>query len=270
MQKRFSVGEMAKIHNVSTQTLRYYDKIGLFRPEIIDNNKYRYYTLNQFEQLDTIKHLKLLGMSLKDIKGYLEKRNIVNTIKLLNKQKNLVDKKIRELNIIRNKIDNKIISIRACAAKYQDSKITIKKLLQRNMAIIKLSDNSDLDFELSLKKLQKIIGDDYLFLPGNMGVMLAKENLLRRKFDKFKAVYFILEDESRKNTAIKALPQGKYACIYHQGSYDSTYKTYEKLLDYIEAENYKVIGDALEISLIDTSVVRNEKDYLTEIQIPIK
>lgn len=30
---KFSIGEMAKMHNISTQTLRYYDKIGLLRPK---------------------------------------------------------------------------------------------------------------------------------------------------------------------------------------------------------------------------------------------
>ncbi|WP_010294516.1 MerR family DNA-binding transcriptional regulator, partial [Clostridium senegalense] len=33
MKNKILIGEMAKLHNVSTQTLRYYDKIGLFKPQ---------------------------------------------------------------------------------------------------------------------------------------------------------------------------------------------------------------------------------------------
>lgn len=31
MAKYFSIGEMAKLHKISIQTLRYYDQLGLFR-----------------------------------------------------------------------------------------------------------------------------------------------------------------------------------------------------------------------------------------------
>ena len=45
MDIKFTVGELAKLHNLSKQTLIFYDKIGLFKPKIIDsNNNYRYYT----------------------------------------------------------------------------------------------------------------------------------------------------------------------------------------------------------------------------------
>ncbi|WP_423244459.1 MerR family DNA-binding transcriptional regulator [Clostridium beijerinckii] len=31
----FSIGEMSKLNNISIQTLRYYDKIGLLKPKVI-------------------------------------------------------------------------------------------------------------------------------------------------------------------------------------------------------------------------------------------
>lgn len=45
MDIKFTVGEFAKLHNMKKQTLIFYDKIDLFKPEIINkNNGYRYYT----------------------------------------------------------------------------------------------------------------------------------------------------------------------------------------------------------------------------------
>jgi len=71
MDKKILIGEMAKIHNISTQTLRYYDSIGLLKPRHKDEeNGYRYYDIEQFAQLDSILFLKKLGMPLKDIKKY--------------------------------------------------------------------------------------------------------------------------------------------------------------------------------------------------------
>lgn len=39
------IGEFAEISNVSAKTLRYYDRIGLFKPVYVDPaNDYRYYS----------------------------------------------------------------------------------------------------------------------------------------------------------------------------------------------------------------------------------
>ena len=55
MQNRFSIGEMSKLMNIPVKTLRYYDEIGLFKPhEVNRHTGYRYYSTEQFEQLDTI------------------------------------------------------------------------------------------------------------------------------------------------------------------------------------------------------------------------
>lgn len=37
-------GQVSKIFNISKDTLRYYDKMGLLKPEINKSNGYRYYS----------------------------------------------------------------------------------------------------------------------------------------------------------------------------------------------------------------------------------
>ena len=55
MKILYLAGEMAKLHGISKQTLIYYDKIELFRPESCDEETgYRYYSLEQFVDLDVI------------------------------------------------------------------------------------------------------------------------------------------------------------------------------------------------------------------------
>ena len=44
-------GEAARLSNVSTKTLRYYDEIQLIIPDIDENNNYRYYTKTRFRIL---------------------------------------------------------------------------------------------------------------------------------------------------------------------------------------------------------------------------
>ena len=71
MQNRFSIGEMSRLMNVPIKTLRYYDEIGLFKPvEVNRDTGYRYYSTEQFEQLDIIKYLRLLGVPLAEIAAH--------------------------------------------------------------------------------------------------------------------------------------------------------------------------------------------------------
>ena len=44
------------MHNIAESTLRYYDEKGIFHPSTVDpQTNYRYYTIDQFSLLDTIK-----------------------------------------------------------------------------------------------------------------------------------------------------------------------------------------------------------------------
>ena len=55
--KRYTIGKMAKLNNVSEQTLRLYDKIGLFKPAYVDEkNGYRLYDIGQSARLDIIQY----------------------------------------------------------------------------------------------------------------------------------------------------------------------------------------------------------------------
>ncbi len=92
---------MSKLHKISIQTLRYYDQIGLFKPVHVDQeSNYRYYSIDQFSQLDIIKYLKYLGMPLKEIKSKLDENN-EEILKLLTNKINIVDEKIKELELIK-------------------------------------------------------------------------------------------------------------------------------------------------------------------------
>ena len=65
MKAYLSITQLGKIKHITTETLRHYDRIGLFTPGYIDSDtRYRYYSLDQIEQIDTILELRDMGMSL--------------------------------------------------------------------------------------------------------------------------------------------------------------------------------------------------------------
>ena len=61
----YRIGEFSLLKKVTIKTLRYYDKIDLFKPAVIDKyTGYRYYDDNQLNTFDEITKYKQLGFSL--------------------------------------------------------------------------------------------------------------------------------------------------------------------------------------------------------------
>lgn len=82
----YTIGEMAKIANISVRTLRYYDEMGIIVPEVRDENtNYRYYSNTQMLQLQILKELRALDFSLDEIKNIIhnEDTNHINHIQSL-------------------------------------------------------------------------------------------------------------------------------------------------------------------------------------------
>ena len=68
----YKIGELARLSGVSVRTLRYYDKIGLLKPDFRGDSKYRYYTRTELLRLQQILFFKELEMPLKVIKRILD------------------------------------------------------------------------------------------------------------------------------------------------------------------------------------------------------
>nr|WP_026575656.1 helix-turn-helix domain-containing protein [Bacillus sp. UNC438CL73TsuS30] len=94
MKEYFTIGEISKLFQVKIATLRYYDEIGLLRPEFIDEkNNYRYYSTHQFDRLNSIKYLRALDLPISEIIDFFNYREIDTLVELLKKQKEEVAKK---------------------------------------------------------------------------------------------------------------------------------------------------------------------------------
>ncbi len=114
----YKIGDFSNLSGLSIRTLRYYDDIDLFKPKEVDLfTNYRYYTIDQLDDLKLINELKEVGFSLEEIKNnwdnfsndlFLKKKN--ELIEEIENKKEAI-KKIDELrsNIVNGKIGrNKI------------------------------------------------------------------------------------------------------------------------------------------------------------------
>ncbi|MEF7659833.1 MerR family transcriptional regulator [Bacillus sp. ZJS3] len=271
LNKRFTIGEMAKMHNIAESTLRYYDEKGIFHPSTVDpQTNYRYYTIDQFSLLDTIKFLRQLNIPLKEIKKYIDERNPAYALNLLEKQQEMMLKKQREIEYALAKMEHRIHLIKE-ATKAKAEQMVIKEIPQRKITAIAVAPNTTDDmFEYYIHSLQKNMRqmDDSLF-SGDIGVTVAKKGLMQNEFQAYSSVFILLDYMPFEVQSSDEIKEGLYACSYHHGPYEETGATYKELLAYIDQEGYKVSGDAIEIGLIDWSVTENPEEQVTEIQIPV-
>ena len=100
------IGEFSCLAKTTVKTLRYYDEIGLLRPVFVDDNGYRYYQIDQLNELLKIVELRKLDVPLLDIKETLKNNN--NLQEVLEKQRmNLekeLNKKITQISLIKKYI----------------------------------------------------------------------------------------------------------------------------------------------------------------------
>lgn len=67
----YKIGDFANLVDIPIRTLRYYDEIGLLKPEMVDKfTNYRYYTEDNVIEAQFIKLLKEIGFTLQEIIDY--------------------------------------------------------------------------------------------------------------------------------------------------------------------------------------------------------
>lgn len=109
----YSISTVANLTNLTTHTLRYYEKEGLLNNISRDKNGIRTYNDNDIERINIINCLKATGMTISDIKNYLtlfdkgietvaerallfeiQKEEIIKQLDILNKHLNTINYKI--------------------------------------------------------------------------------------------------------------------------------------------------------------------------------
>lgn len=270
-KKLFQIGDVARMFHISTGSLRHYEQAGLLKPEYIDQDTgYRYYSVRQFEILNTIRYLRALDMPLEQIDDFLKNRDIDVIEDKLMKQKELVARKQRELAIIEQKIDHRLDQLRDAMNSELDV-IQLKKVSSCRIVWLKdsLRPKSYLDLEYAIRRLEENQTESVVFL-GKVGVGISKENLLAGRFDQYDSVFLVLDAEDSYEGTVEQHPEELCVSMCFCGSHKEAGAHYEKMMEYIEKHKMEVTGFSREITMIDYGITNNTDKFVTEILIPIK
>lgn len=112
MGEYFTIGEFANRAGVTVRTIRYYDQIGLLAPSAYSEAGRRLYTAMDYARLQQILTLKLIGLSLADIRQLLT-TDMQQVGHLLEQQKSVLQAQAQQLARVIATIDRAQQSIQA-------------------------------------------------------------------------------------------------------------------------------------------------------------
>lgn len=104
---RLMIGKVASLYDITVQTLRHYDKIGLFQPELVNpETGYRYYSVVQLRKLEYILFLRQLNFSLPEIQQVMKEYQAGGSFSdTLVERRAALDRQIGELKSLQERID---------------------------------------------------------------------------------------------------------------------------------------------------------------------
>ena len=265
------IGDFSKLCKVTVKALRYYDELGILKPDYIDPaNGYRYYQVNKLRTVSKIVNYKEMGFSLDQV-AYI----LLNNPGPGDIYKMLVSKK--------TEIKSMILSGKKKLTKVQSAMNELKGEKIMNQVVLKtLPEVIVASMRMKLEKY----GDLHTAVPEKKKKMKLHNDICQDPFYCFN----INHDKEHKETdvdieiceAVTAMKKNadgiiykkierveEAACYYHKGPYSSLGDAYAEVYEWIEKNNYSVTGKPRE-SVIDGCWNKDDQDeWLTEIQVPV-
>lgn len=212
MKEYYRIGETASLMEITTQTLRFYDKIGLVKPIKIDpRTGYRYYAYEQFHFIDRIKYLQSLGMPLDDIKEVMLSKKVERLLPFLDQQKKVLEEEEKK---IRHQIE--MVDWYKDYFTYMERNedapcvMHLKERYYLQVPCYKRDLLADMEIRLAKEKSEQGI-DNAMYLR-QYGYKISYDAFCKQKFRP--DYYFIYLNEKVKDAPnILKLPEGDYLCF---------------------------------------------------------
>jgi DNA-binding transcriptional MerR regulator/effector-binding domain-containing protein len=262
MNIKFSPSEMAKNWGISKQTLLYYDKIGLFCPKFVDeSNRYRYYAIEQCQELSAILSLKNLGMPLKRIKTYIGIKDLTERIHLLNLELDNISSTIFRLQKTQLRIQALCDSFRERinARPFEMGIRNLDKMYLYEQKVAPPYDLRALECAIgtTITHARKLHNADVHAL-----LVIVKDTPSAR--DLYNSVAVHIDEPSDH-----CIAAGNYGYMIHKGSMWSLRDSRNKLIQYLHGLGFQQMGKAIERVLLDHIAVPAQQEYMVEILLPI-
>lgn len=213
LKRVYTIGETAKLFGISTQTLRYYDKIDLIKPACIDEETgYRYYSFEQFHYIDRIKYLQDFGLKLSEIKKIISSGDVEELVFLLEDQHRRIHSEL-------NRLQDLIHDIKWYKEYFQyfDEGSDMEPVYRVHMEeryILKVPsyDEKLPDIEIRMAARKAELKHLNLKYRRQYGYILDYDAFIEGRFRPLSYFIFLKEPVNKEDTHFMTLAEGDYLC----------------------------------------------------------
>lgn len=279
-QEYLTISKISKLCNVSVSALKYYEKVGLIKPAKIEKDTlYRYYSVCQYGQIETIRELRELDIPIATIKEYMKDRKLKSSLETLKRHYDNLNTRINELQETQKRMQEQIALVEKCCNE-SEKDFVIKKeyfgerkvLIDDNLGNHDLNTLTAIDLSYSILEVEFLIGKDEkaaTLARGKLGHFIPQEDIEKGNLMTSYPFIFI-GHKDKQHKSLKILKAGEYICLMHFGAARDREPSLKKMLAFINDNGYAIAGDAVQVDLIDDTVSDCSDEFIFEIQIPVE
>ncbi|PFI45263.1 MerR family transcriptional regulator [Bacillus cereus] len=262
MKKLFSIGEVAKIKDITIKALRYYHKMGILIPKHVDESTgYRYYSIDQFIHIDIIKSCRELNTSIVELQEIFKECNTDKLLRFLQVKREEAEEHIKKMEEVMETIDDLHTKVVSSQEILKNDEISIEFFEQRYVVVAPCKEVGSLQELLYYSDLEKIVQDYEEKMTMEMGILYnVNENWNVEPKYVFNKIRDDVHMEEIQN--IKVLPGGKHITLAY--SKENEEERRNTMIKYIKETNIEV-ESFIEVELV--SDIFNTETYSCQIQI---
>lgn len=273
--QKLSIGQMAELNHVSEQTLRLYDKEGLLVPRCVDPvTGYRYYHIIQSAKLDLIQNMKIYGMTLRQIRSFLDSNNPSALRALLTEQAASIEERIRQLRRSQSAITRTLDNYRRYEAMPRNGEIFLEYIPERRIfrynCDVNYFDQDESGYEYMLRQMKTNLVANNMPLSyfTNIGTIIRREHLVPDAL--FSNEVFLFVDEDDSSQAMETLPAASYLCLCSD-EFSMEAANVRRLLDYVQTRGCEIAGDYICEVVVDFPMLDfDRRRMFYKAQIPVR
>lgn len=273
--QKLSIGQMAELNHVSEQTLRLYDKEGLLVPRYVDPvTGYRYYHIIQSAKLDLIQNMKVYGMTLRQIRSFLDSNDPAALRALLTEQADSIEERIRQLRRSQSAITRTLDNYRRYEAMPRNGEIFLEYIPERRIfrynCDVNYFDQDESGYEYMLRQMKTNLVANNMPLSyfTNIGTIIRREHLVPDAL--FSNEVFLFVDEDDSSQAMETLPAASYLCLCSD-EFSMEAANVRRLLDYVQTRGCEIAGDYICEVVVDFPMLDfDRRRMFYKAQIPVR
>ena len=262
----YRIGEFSKMSKTTIKALRYYDEIGLLKPEETDKfTSHRFYSTQQLFRLHRIQELRQVGLSINEVNSILSGHD---STQILQKRKTELISELAHGQIQLSRIEfilqgENAMNYSATIKEIPECIVYSKKFtLPHYSDCMKVIPAIGAAVEAKYPELKCAV-PEYCFIVYLDGEH-KEENInmeLCEAVDKF---YHDFDD-----IVFKTLKAATVVSVLHKGAYPKLGHAYAYISKWIEENGYTAIDNPRESYIDGIWNKESEDEWLTEIQVPI-